>query len=264
MMTAGYIHTKFPLSYSNGNVVNLNTTSFVLKDPQYGAMIFDSGSPYERWIMVKRLWTEFSIRPDDVRYIFFTHLHPDHAGLLTCFRNAKIVVSKFEYDYLRNLAFIATTGGDVLGFLHNSSENYKKMYNLVDAENIRKYITHFWDDEIPTLNYHFIEDFPDLPVYIEPVATPGHSIAHYGFLIKRAKCDVFVAGDALSNRFLFGSDEVGRDDIQMFMDEYMNTRQQFKYFKGVMVPGHDRPFFTQNRKILRGNLFDIDEISCDI
>lgn len=260
-MKAGYIITKFPIPNPDGSVLKLNTSAFLLLDEEYGPIIFDTGSPYDQVYFLNTLKVKFGIHPHDVKWVFYTHLHPDHIGLNVHFKNARFILSRDEFNYLKQVVDIVKAKGDLLAFLHLSSKDYRRTYDRHDEANLCMYISNLWTDRIDDLEMHFIEDNPELPRYIDVVPAFGHSIKHYGYIINREHMRFLVAGDAVSNRIVLSRNNMDfNDDVHMFTDEYFRTKNLLKNFNGVIIPGHDKPFFASTLKSIKNDCFDIDEI----
>ena len=78
-----------------------SVTSFILFAGE-DTILFDTGTGNELW--VKKL-TEAGVKPENVKYVFLTHMHGDHIGGLfqnnaRRFPNAKVLCSKPEYEKL--------------------------------------------------------------------------------------------------------------------------------------------------------------------
>lgn len=63
-----------------------------------GPLLFDTGGYVSRLGLVKALAAR-GLTPDDIRLVFLSHLHFDHAHNVDLFRRAKILVSRSEWDY---------------------------------------------------------------------------------------------------------------------------------------------------------------------
>lgn len=260
-MDAGYIFTDFPIKNKDGNTYILKTLTFVIIDNDYGPILFDTGSPYHSDHLIEKLKSKFGISPYDVKWVFNTHMHPDHVGLNTHFRKARFVVSRTEVDYVNRMAEVVFNNGDLLHFLHMTSPDYMDGFDEVDVYNIRKYMVDHYYNILNHKDTVFIEDNPDIPQYIKIIEAGGHSVKHHAYIVKRKKCEFLIAGDAVSNRFIYKSTENDyRKGIHVDLDEFYSTRDLLKNFKGVIVPGHDKPFFTNTFSSLRRDFFDIDEI----
>ena len=73
-------------------------------------ILVDTGFHGNRHILIKTL-EQNEIIPDEIDLIVLTHLHFDHCFNLDLFKKAKIVLSRVEYDYVKEMKYIDT--GDV-------------------------------------------------------------------------------------------------------------------------------------------------------
>ena len=103
---------------------------FLIKHVKYGYILFDTGYStkiYKCGIKgklynllnptvvnekdtIKERLLKDGIKPEEIRYIILSHLHPDHIGGISSFPSAKIVASAscmkdFKKNYLRSLIF---------------------------------------------------------------------------------------------------------------------------------------------------------------
>ena len=80
---------------------SLGISSVVLVRTPDGPILFDTGAfSYRSWV-VKGL-ADHGLRPADVKTVFLSHLHWDHAHNVDLFPDARIVVSRREWDYAAN------------------------------------------------------------------------------------------------------------------------------------------------------------------
>ena len=93
-MRAGYIFTDFPINSQENGIRSLKCTSFIIIDKEYGPILFDTGSVYDTQTLLTFLKNQIGLEPDDIRWVFNTHIHPDHTGANRFFRKAKLVFSR--------------------------------------------------------------------------------------------------------------------------------------------------------------------------
>jgi glyoxylase-like metal-dependent hydrolase (beta-lactamase superfamily II) len=65
-----------------------------------GPLLVDTGGYASRYNLVNAL-KQRGLEPDDVRVVFLSHLHFDHAHNVDLFRKAKVLVSRAEWEYAR-------------------------------------------------------------------------------------------------------------------------------------------------------------------
>jgi glyoxylase-like metal-dependent hydrolase (beta-lactamase superfamily II) len=257
-LKAGYLFTLFPAPTRNGEVFNLKCMSLVIIDANYGTMIFDTGSPHNPEEFLYSLKHEFDINPDDVKWIFNTHIHPDHIGANSYFKKAKIVFSRNDFEFSRNIAEVVFSDGDLMSYLHEKCPGYRNSFDDFETDNMKYFIKKYWDEEKIGIksNPSFIEDVPDIPDFIKVIPSFGHTYFHYCFLIKNDLKDIFVTGDAVSTRLtLNGNREIRLLEPHMDFDKYFSTLEKFQEYDGIFVPGHDRPFFSKTKDKIKEQIF---------
>ena len=98
-MTAGYTFTDYPYLTRDNKTKILKCSSFVLIDEKFGPMVFDTGSAYDEKNLAHYLSHQFNLKPEDIKWVFITHIHPDHIGSNRLFKNAKIILSRNEFEF---------------------------------------------------------------------------------------------------------------------------------------------------------------------
>lgn len=262
-MEFGYIFTDFPFKTKTEGLKQLKCTSFILIDKVFGPMIFDTGSVYDSEYFLSSLKKVFNLNPEDILWIFITHIHPDHIGSTRFFKNAKLILSKNEYEFGNKIAKTVFEGKDLLSYLHKNCPGYINSFEQFEADNMQYHIEKHWTKEKIGFNlqYFFIEDNPGIPSFIKIMPSFGHTFNHYSFLIQVENIDILITGDALSMRMILRNDHEERYlEPHMDFNLYFKTLNYFKNFKGLFIPGHDRPFFSQTFKPIRKNHFLLKEI----
>ena len=131
--------------------------------------IFDTGLNESMSPAIGERLKELKITPDEIDYVFITHFHLDHIGGLIdsndniYFKNAKVYVSKEEYD----------------GWINKMPEE-KNRFQVKTMKIIEKQLVQF--------------DFKDtLPLGIIPIKAFGHTPGHTCF----RKDDLLIIGDLI-------------------------------------------------------------------
>lgn len=262
-MKAGYIFTTFSLKKKDGGVFPLSCLSFVIIDEEFGPIIFDTGSPYDNDKLIECLDRQFGLTPLDFKWVFNTHIHPDHVGGNWLFKNATIIFSREDFLVTEGIASVVFNNGDLLSYLHSNFSGYTTYFDEFEANQMRNNIKKYWSKERIgfSLNHKFIEDNPNIPPFIQIIPSFGHTLYHYSYVINYNNKKIFIAGDALSNRFCLNSDyETKIIDPHMQHNAYIDSIEHFKQAEGIIVPGHDRPFFTKNGKGIRRSPFNLSDI----
>ena len=168
-MEAGYIFTNLPVNTRENDIRYLKCTSFIIIDKIYGPILFDTGSSYDTKTLLSFLKNKFQLSPNDIKWVFITHIHPDHIGANRFFRKANIILSRKDYEFSRNIANVVFEGKNLLSYLHENCPGYKKTFDQFNANNMQSYIEKYWSDEAIGINLNpkYIEDNPEIPNFIK-------------------------------------------------------------------------------------------------
>lgn len=79
----------------------LGISSITLIHAKSGPMLFDTGGYISRLGLIKQL-REQGLAPSDVKTVFLSHLHFDHAHNIDLFPKARFVLSRREWEYAQN------------------------------------------------------------------------------------------------------------------------------------------------------------------
>src|SRR5512138_997179 len=92
--------------------LTVNSTHFYLVDCQGGRLLLDAGWGLPQF---RAQLKAYKIDVSEIRYVMFSHTHPDHAGLVQDIKNisgAKLLIHEKQIPFLKELqAFIAKKGG---------------------------------------------------------------------------------------------------------------------------------------------------------
>ncbi len=206
----------------------------------------------------------------DINFVLNTHVHLDHVGGNRFFRQAEIFLSEEEYFFQRDfLHAIADADyervNDVVEhFYPNFNEKQVELFARLSLE-----MAALWEDDIVgnIEQIRYIED--EWPFdFIEPVETRGHTKQHFCFKIHAHGKPFLATGDALTTKTSF---RLNKLDFPYCYDTraYLESQKRIGDFKGIIIPGHDRPFDTETGKYIddyhseekvSGNGFD-DEVT---
>ncbi len=121
------------------------------------------------------------LAPEDVAYIFITHIHLDHAGgageFMHCFPNAKLVVHPRGARHMADPAKLVASAMTVYG-----EAEFKRMYGIIRPVDANRII------EAPD---EFSLDFNGRPLSF--LDTPGHARHHYCIFDRKSRS--FFTGD---------------------------------------------------------------------
>jgi len=108
------------------------------------------------------------MRAEDIDYVFLSHLHFDHSGMLRYFKNARVFIQRQEYGYAINPSPAAAA----------------------------VYRRHYYDS--PGINWQMVDGDTALLPGFKAIATPGHTPGHQSLLMKLAPDSaVIFTGDCV-------------------------------------------------------------------
>jgi N-acyl homoserine lactone hydrolase len=160
---------------------------------------------------------ERGVEPADVKQIYMTHMHLDHASGIRQFPNATLFLSEAEWR--------AFTGprGTLLGYVRS---------HVPDGAPVRT---------LELDGAHGVFDrsadvFGDGSVIA--VYTPGHTAGHTSYLLRTERGEVLVAGDAAYTRHTLTT---GHLPTVMANEERFEASLDRirRYEGGLVIPGHD-------------------------
>lgn len=144
-------------------------------------LLFDAGIDYDDCAYLKSSGKEIKMNKEDVlltrlhevgvhseeiNYVFISHLHWDHSGMLRYFTNANIIIQRQEYGYAINPPPFAETF-------------YRRNYY-----------------DFPSLNWQIIDGDEGLMPGITAISTPGHTPGHQSLMVNLPEHGTLIlAGD---------------------------------------------------------------------
>lgn len=161
--------------------VPLANPIFLIEHPK-GYLLWDTGlsdelihekEGRENWIFqlrmhktVKEQLDEIGVKPEDIDYLAFSHMHIDHTGNANDFKSSTVIMQETEFE----VAFDTTN----------------KPYNYADYEALK-------DSKIIKINGDY-DLFGDGSVQL--ISTPGHTAGHQSLLVRLEKTGpVILSGD---------------------------------------------------------------------
>lgn len=145
----------------------LGISTVVLVHTDIGPMLFDTGGYISRMGLLKAL-RKRDLNPCDIKIVFLSHLHFDHAHNIDLFPSAKFLVSKREWDYAAN----------------PNKDDYLIPWGV--------------QEQLSKCNFELICGEGEITKGIEYFPTPGHTPGCYSLTFESAeKGRVVLAGDAV-------------------------------------------------------------------
>jgi len=150
-----------------GKKVEIPVCAYLIKTEE-GNILFDTGVDHDDFACLTSMGKELKVKeedslltrlrevevsPGEINFVFQSHLHWDHSGLLKYFPKANIIIQRQEYDYAINLPPFA--------------ENFYRCpyYNS------------------PNLNWQIIDGDESLMPGITAIFTPGHTPGHQSLMV---------------------------------------------------------------------------------
>jgi N-acyl homoserine lactone hydrolase len=221
--------------------------AFLVEHPGDGLMLIDSGlhpsvavRPRENFGRVTLLafrdlqmdaeqalpaqLRERGLEPSAVKTVLMTHLHVDHASGISEFPGATFLISRAEWD-------AATRQGPTHGYVTRQFDHAFD-YRLLDFEG---------SDPVSFSGFaRSFDVFGDGSV--RAVYTPGHTLGHTSVVLRTARGEVLVAGDALYLRRTLDETHLPyrTEDEHLFRRSLREIRQYVHETPdAVVIPGHD-------------------------
>jgi len=192
-----------------------------------GNILFDSGIdhddlPYmtsigkeveikEEDSLLNRL-REANIAPEEIDFVFQSHLHWDHSGMLRFFPNAEIIVQREEYGYAINPPPFAETF-------------YRCPYY-----------------NSPNLNWQIIDGDESVVPGITTIFTPGHTTGHQSLIVNLPESGVIIlAGDCA-----YISENIEREIIPGIFVNPVQALHSLKRLKSLAQITNGQIFFSHS------------------
>ncbi len=197
---------------------------------------------------------ELGYRSCDFKLLINTHLHCDHIGGNSLFKNARILISRKEYHYQLHFERALQDSNDPLAVLASFGRKVGEQdHNL--AHDLKRLAEQFPLDSSLGIEsqLEYFENNPALPAGISLIPAAGHSIDSHAVCLQGRSRRALAAGDALYHRSLWRQNSVPgiNYDEQMFKQNAGKLAE----FKGVILPGHDYPFDNNSGKYMENSSF---------
>lgn len=167
---------------------------------------------------------ERNLDPSAVRAVVMTHLHVDHASGISEFPGATFLVSRAEWD-------AAGDQGPTHGYVKRQFDHAFD-YRLLDFDG---------PDVVSFSGFaRSFDVFGDGALRV--VYTPGHTLGHMSVVLRTARGEVLVAGDAMYLRRTLADTHLPyrTEDEHLFRRSLREIRQYANETPGALIiPGHD-------------------------
>ena len=167
---------------------------------------------------------ERGLDPSGVKTVVMTHLHVDHASGISEFPGATFLVSRAEWD-------AAGDQGPTHGYVKRQFDHAFD-YRLLDFDG---------PDVVSFSGFaRSFDVFGDGALRV--VYTPGHTLGHMSVVLRTARGEVLVAGDAMYLRRTLADTHLPyrTEDEHLFRRSLREIRQYADETPGALIiPGHD-------------------------
>jgi len=204
-------------------------------------ILIDTGFPHQPDLPEQLSLLHFE--PDDITTIINTHAHIDHIGGNMLFTQARIVISKNDYEFAKNFAHAmqrAQSPADVLlqYFPHCHSRQIEQA-----AQHAFRLARDYWRDDLigDADAVQWAEDAPPLPEEIKLLPTPGHTPGHLSVIISGPTQHFTIAGDAMPSR-LFWKRRLRELTPRFSTSQFQQSKNKIETLPGIIMGGHDLPF----------------------
>jgi len=153
------------------------------------------------------------LRPEDIDFLIFTHLHWDHIGEdISIFKKARFVVQHKEWEYMYNPVSFQKWA-------------YASSLNVCFRENVDPFSWLFVDG--------WVEFMPGLRL----IPTPGHTPGHQAVSVKTEEGSLIIAGDAVN--MIENLSYNLPSGVATSGEEYMQSMNVIKRYGEYVLGAHD-------------------------
>ena len=224
--------------YNLGNrVVNNYLVSLGEED---GYVLIDTGYAESYGAFRKRL-KKTGVSPKEIKYVFLTHAHDDHAGFLNdvlAITDAKVILHPMAVERLLKgqNPFIGGCSSRLAWLFCQILKLFGK------GEHKYPPLKQEYLDRLVTIDS---EQFKSLSLPFEVVETPGHTADHIALL----KDGILFCGDAAMNNF----PSIKRTSIWIEnLEQYQHSWEKMIALNPQMIyPAHGKPFSTKDLRKYR-------------
>lgn len=232
-----YINRPEEVKMENRTSINLGLTNQHLLPCSGGYLLVEAGSK-KKFPRFLRELKDRGIDPGDIRYLFITHHHEDHAGFAALLREVsgcRIIAHKEAVQPLEQGKCVLRRGG-----ILNWSVVFSGFGFYALAKGVRM---HFPPVKLGKEDY-IIENDDDellrsLGIPGKILCTPGHSPDSISLLLDDGSC---FCGDAAFNLASWLSNRYCMLLISDMNNNYNSWRKMIREGAGKIYPSHGNPF----------------------
>lgn len=232
--------------------VPVNSTVIQLRDDTL--VIVDTGLADNPEFL--RELEQLGLQPNDFQLVINTHLHCDHIGGNRLFNNARILISRREYEYESALNRILQESNDparALDWLQREVEPGEPDFALALKDLACRYPVSERVGDPEQVEY--FEDNPLLPRGISLLPVPGHTIDSRAVILQEKEEQALVAGDAFYHRDLWRLPPF--KGVNYHDSLYQESALKIAGFNGIIIPGHDYAFDNRSEEYLQDDSIEI-------
>ena len=197
--------TLTPAFPGKSNFGALGISAVVLVETDGKKLLFDTGAHGAVKVLLNALRQQ-NTAPEEIDYVFLSHLHFDHVANISLFPNATFLVGKKEWETAFSEDREVWTPPESVFYL----KEFCRLQLVRDGEWI-----------LPN---------------VQAAATPGHTPGHMSLLLYTEGETVALTGDAIKNRI-----ELITETVDQSLDPQASTSsiQYIKSRASIVIPGHD-------------------------
>ncbi|MBN1479099.1 MBL fold metallo-hydrolase [candidate division KSB1 bacterium] len=219
-------------------------------------IMIDTGFPGESDLLENLNALHF--HPADFTAVINTHVHIDHVGHNHAFVNARILVSRVDFDYARTFSHAFLESSDIIAIMTEFFPHAHSRRIEAGAHYLKRLVETYWRDDILGNPAHieWIEDAPALPDCLSFLHTPGHTPGHCAVIVRGASTSFIAAGDAMGSR-LFWKRRLQELTPRFSTELFLASKQKIESLHGIVMGGHDLPFRTEDLSYIQTKVIKI-------
>lgn len=225
-----------------------NINAYLIRTEE-GSILVDTGwNTDDAFNSLRTQMKTYGVNFSDLKYIFITHIHPDHYGLvgrLEQFTDAKLIIHKDDKALLAS-RYIHTDE------LVDDMTDWLRINGVPDEEQ-----TYFSRASLSILGYIDVA-LPDIVVNggekikvgsfdFEIIWTPGHSPGH--ICLYEENMGILIAGDHVLEK-ISPNISMNSQTVNNPLVDYLSSLNKLKNLKvDLVLPGHGRVFNNFSKRI---------------